>query len=599
MGLVVAALTALAGHFLLQAGLRHSTPILQDATRTGAAVVGEAVAGQFARALELGIPLDRLGGVEAYLRRIADGSPQVVGFALLDEAGTVVASTAPDIRGEIFEIEAGGVRASLVVAAVSPLFEGAMRRIWISLGLAALLAGLVAAALTAGYLGLSWQPSRARLLRAVERAAEGDFAEVAARETSGPFFEASQALARCVERVEAARRRLTEAGTTIRAIDFDGSLGRRVDAILHPLEGRYALPDRSGDEPVPSDAPSMAGSAIWRAAAVAGLYAACFPFVANFAVDRGAAGIPAAWIAVAPLAAELFAFILGALAGRATHGRGGAPLALALLLLGIATGATFWCRDYALFVLLRAGAGFGAGLALAAILADARAWIRPRVLSLSLVLAALLVAPLFSGLLAEAIGRRASFLALGLLVLALSPFVAGTGASRSEESPSEERTGGPGTGLDVATALAVFPVAAFVLVLLPVGIGYDNYLLGAGAVAVLGATALATPRLPLPAIGVALAIAALLLHYAPGGAVASIHAACAAMGVALGGALASARGHPRAMLAALAGGVGLGLLVAGTADQFAFPPALAIAAAGLLVMAWPLLGRSSLREKRA
>lgn len=598
MGLVVAALTALAGHFLLQAGLRHSTPILQDATRTGAAVVGEAVAGQFARALEFGIPLDRLGGVEAYLRRIADSSPQVVGFALLDEAGTVVASTAPDIRGETFEIEAGGARASLVVAAVSPLFEGAMRRIWISLGLAALLAGLVAAALTAGYLGLSWQPSRARLLRAVERAAEGDFAEVAARETSGPFFEASQALARCVERVEAARLRLTEAVSTIRAIDFDGSLGRRVDAILHPLEGRYALPDRSDDEPVPGDAPSMAGSAIWRAAAVAGLYAACFPFVANFAVDRGAAGIPAAWIAVAPLAAELFAFVLGALAGRATHGRGGAPLALALLLLGIATAATFWCRDYALFVLLRAGAGFGAGLALAAILANARAWIRPRVLSLALVFAALLVAPLLAGLLAEAIGRRASFLALGLLVLALSPFLAGTGASRSEESPSEERTG-PGTGLDVATALAVFPVAAFVLVLLPVGIGYDNYLVGAGAVAVLGAAALATPRLPLPAIGVALAVAALLLHYAPGGAVASIHAACAAMGVALGGALASARGHPRAMLAALAGGLGLGLLLAGAADQFAFPPALAIAAAGLLVMAWPLLGRSSLREKRA
>lgn len=593
MGVVVAALTALAGHFLLQAGLRHSTPILQDATRTGAAVVGEAVAGQFTRALELGIPLDRLGGVEAYLRRIADGSPQVVGFALLDEAGAVVASTAPDVRGETFEIAAGGARASLVVAAVSPLFEGALRRIWISLGLAALLAGLVTAALTAGYLGLSWQPARARLSRAVERAAEGDFAEIAARETSGPFFEASQAFARCVERVEAARLRLTEAVSTIRAIDFDGSLGRRVDAILHPLEGRYVLPDRSGDDPDPSNAPSTTGSAIWRAAVVAGLYAACFPFVANFAIDRGAAGIPAAWVAVTPLAAELLAFILGALAGQAARGRGGAPLALAVLLLGVSTGAVFWCRDYALFVLLRAGAGFGAGLALATILANAGAWIRPRVLTLALLFSTLLVAPLLAGLLAEAIGRRASFLALGLLALALSPFLAGMNAP-----PSNERTGGPGAPLDFATALTAFPAAAFALVLLPVGIGYDNYLVGAGAAAVLGAAALATPRLAWPMVGVALAVAALLIQYAPGGVLLSTHAACAAMGVALGGALASARGHPRAMPAALAAGTGLGLLVAGAADHFALPPALAIGGAGLMVMAWPLLGRAGLREKR-
>ncbi|WP_268880094.1 hypothetical protein [Jiella pelagia] len=587
IGLVVAALIALAGYFLLQAGLRHSTPILQEATRTGAAAVGEAVAGQFARALELGIPLDKLVGVDAYLRRIADGSPQVGGLALLDGDGRIVAATAPDVSGETFEIAAGGARASLVVEAVSPLFEDAMRRIWISLSLAALLAGVISAALTAGYLRLSWQPSRERLLRAVDRAGEGDFTEVAVFETSGPFFAASQALAGCVEQVEAARRKLAEAVATIHAIDFDGSLGRRVDTILQPLEGRYVLPDRGGDETQRAEGPAPAGGLIWRAAVVAGLSAAAFPFVGNFAIDRGTTSLSAAWVGVVPLLAELLLFVLGVLAGRVAAGRGGAVRALALILLGLSTGAVFWCRDYGLFVVLRGGAGFAAGLALAALLGHGRA--RPRVLTLALLFAALVVAPLFAGLLAEAIGRRASFLALGGLVLALCPFLVGMGGDRAEERP---KAGAP--WFDPATALAMVPVSAFVFVLIPLGIGYNNYLVGAGAVAMLGVAALATPRLPRLAIGAALGAAALLLHYAPGGDVVSAYAAGAALGVALGGALANAAGQPRAVSAALAAGAAVGLLLAGGAGQFGFSPSLAIAAAALLSMALPLVTRSRL-----
>src|SRR5690606_37600792 len=119
----------LASHFLLEAGLRRSAPSLQDATRTGAAAVGQAVAAQFGRALELGIPLDKLPGIAAYLQEISASSPQVEGLALLDADGNRIATTDEDVEGTAFPIAAGGAEATLIVAAESPLIDQAIERV--------------------------------------------------------------------------------------------------------------------------------------------------------------------------------------------------------------------------------------------------------------------------------------------------------------------------------------------------------------------------------------------------------------------------------------------------------------------------------------
>ena len=103
---VVMILTGVAAFLLLESAVERSTPALEAATRAGAAAVGNAVAGQIAHALEIGIPLDRLEDVEPYLQGIVSGSPQVKALALVDQlipkiTDPEVLSNAKDFRNKI------------------------------------------------------------------------------------------------------------------------------------------------------------------------------------------------------------------------------------------------------------------------------------------------------------------------------------------------------------------------------------------------------------------------------------------------------------------------------------------------------------------
>ncbi|MDF2233942.1 hypothetical protein P2H44_15380 [Albimonas sp. CAU 1670] len=269
VALAVALAVGLAGRLMLGAGLAYSVPALADSTRAGAVAVGQAVAGQFARALDLGIPLARLPDVAPYLERIARDAPQVQALALLDADGRPLAATAERVEGERIAISGAAGEATLVVAAASPLLDEAMARLRAALTLTALLAGAAAGAVTAGFLGLAQAPARRRLRRAVERAAEGDFAQAPPPGARGRFAEAAEALGAQVERVQAARLRLMEAAATIRAIDFDGSLGRRIEPVLAAVAARWTLPATEEEELDPRRALASPGAAVPGSAAPA------------------------------------------------------------------------------------------------------------------------------------------------------------------------------------------------------------------------------------------------------------------------------------------------------------------------------------------
>ena len=464
---------ALAGHLMLRAGLAYSVPILTESTRAGAAAVGQAVAGQVARALDLGIPLDRIPDVEPWLERIAREAPQVRALALLDAEGRPLAATAPDVAGVSIPVEGAAGRATLVVAAASPLFEDAMLRLQTALWLAAALAGAAGGAVTAGFLGLAQEPARRRLRRAVRRAAEGDFAQAPPPGARGRFAAAAEALARQVERVQTARVKLLEAAATIRAIDFDGSLGRRIDPILAGVQARWTLPATEDDEvavsspvraatpavvapeatPVAPNTPaaepsavSLAGDAAsWRLATALALWAGAAPLAANFAIDRGSLWASVAWQPAAPLLIELLALLLGALVGRGAAGRAAVLRALALALAGACIAATYWCRSWEVFAALRLGAGLGAGFAGAALAASFAPAASPRAVRALLIFAALVAGPLAGGLLGEAVGRRAAFLALGALALFAAPLLA-AGPARPRPAPDDGRALGARRG---------------------------------------------------------------------------------------------------------------------------------------------------------
>ncbi|MDQ6435503.1 hypothetical protein RB623_15705 [Mesorhizobium sp. LHD-90] len=586
IGVVVAIVVGLSAWFLLDAGLRRSAPALEEATRTGAATVGQAVAGQFSHALQLGIPLDKLPGIEPYLHRIADSSPQVQGLAIIDAAGKTVAATAEGVTGESFPIAGDGTSATLVVAGESPLIDQAVRQVRIALTIAAVLCGAVAGGILGGFFAFNLAPAHARLLGDMERVASGDFTPQAHDEDRGPIYAASRALARSIDRVKAARRNLVEAVATIRAIDFDGSLGRRVDAILKPIDSRYAFADdRDGLDVA---APRGSG-AVWRVAVLLCVYAAAFPYVANFAIDRESAVVPTAWLPVMPLLAELGAALAGALAGRSRAGHSSALLALAGLLLAAALGGTYWCRTYDVFVMLRAAAGVCAGFIVAALLVHRPVEQSRRGLAVLLIFAALFAAPLVSGLYAEAIGRRSGFMMLGIAALLIAPFVA-YGEARTDRTPPRP-TIAAATLPDILLALATAPAAAMVLVVLPAGIGFDNYLLGSGAAALLALAALIAPALPPLGCGAALLIGAAALHDPLGNAVASTLVACAALGLGGGAAVKSCVGEARHPWFSIGCAAALGLALTGATSEAGLTLALAVTIVALLVAAGQFLGR--------
>ncbi|MEQ1956154.1 hypothetical protein [Mesorhizobium sp. CN2-181] len=585
VAVVVAAAVGLSAFLLLDAGLKRSAPTLEEATRTGAAAVGMAVAGQFSHALQLGIPLDKLPGIEPYLRHVADSSPQVLGLAIIDSAGKTVAATGGDVTGESFPISGDGVSATLVVEGESPLIEQAVSQVRIALAITAVLAGTVAGGMVAFFVAFNLYPAQSRLLADIERVSAGDFSAHLYSDDRGVLFSASRALARNIERVKAARRNLVEAVATIRAIDFDGSLGRRVDAILLPIDSRYTFAD-SGDDVAVETAPS--GGAAWRVALLLAIYAAAFPYVANFAIDRESEIVALPWLPVLPLLAELAAAFAGALIGRKTAGRSGALLALAGLALALALGATYWCRTYDVFVMLRALAGLSGGFMAAALLVHRRMDL-PRVsLATLLIFSALLAAPLASGLYAEAIGRRSGFLVLGIAALLATPFIAygETTPAGTARMPSASPIGLS----DLLLGLSVLPAAAMVLVGLPAGIGFDNYLVGTGAAAVLAIAALVAQALPPLACGGAMLVGAVMLYDPLSNPVVSTMAACALLGLAAGGAIRSLGGAANRPWLALGCSAAAGLAIAGATAQSGIPYAIAVAVVGLAVAAGQFLG---------
>ena len=586
VGGVVAIAVGLAAWLFLDAGLRRATPSLEQASRTGAAAVGQAVAGQFSHALNLGIPFDKLPGVDPYLKRIVDNSPQVDGLEIIDSAGKTLFTTGGVIVGESFAISGNGVQATLMVATESPLIEQAVLQVRIALAIAALLAGAVAGGLVACFVAFHLRPAQDRLLDDMERVAKGDFSAHFHGEDRGPQFAASRALSRNIERVKAARRGMVEAVATIRAIDFDGSLGRRVDAILKPIDSRYAFADVGEDRDGVAEVASRDG--VWRVALVLGLYAAAFPYVANFAIDRESDVVPLPWLPVLPLLAEFAAVFAGALLGRTRAGRSGSLLALAGVVLAAALGATYWCRTYDVFVMLRACAGLSGGFVAAALLAHRRIDLPPPSLATLLIFSALFAAPLASGLYAEAIGRRSGFLVLGIAMLIAVPFVAtGSGEAGKSPGPSRASLALP----DLLLGLATIPAAAMVLVGLPAGIGFDNYLVGTGAAAVLAIAALAAPALSPLACGAALLLAAVALFDPLSNPVVSTVIACAALGFAAGGAVRAFSGAANRPWLALGCAAATGLVIAGTTAQSGVPFAAVIVALALAVVACHFLGR--------
>ncbi|MBS7700859.1 MULTISPECIES: hypothetical protein [unclassified Chelatococcus] len=587
IALAVATAIAAGGWRVLDAAWTESAPALEEATRLGAEAVGRALSGQIEHALSLGIPLDKLVRVEDYLKTVVASAPQVDAVALLDDSGRPVFATREGVAGLTFAVNGGGQRATLVLSMESPFLSAATVRLEMLIGAAAILGGMIAFLIASLFLEMHLAPARARLGFALARAARGDFAITIATTGRGRTSAAFRALAQRIEPVHAAARRLADAVATVRAIDFDGSLSKRLEPLLASVAETRGLADIDPGETARSTVPGLA-AVCSRALLLISLYAGALPLIANFAIDRGSNVIPTPWWPVSPLVAEGLAVLAAVLiAQRCSSNVSRILSAAGVALAGIAYAAVFWCRSYELFVGLRICAGLGLGLALTPLLRDPRLSAHPRALIALMGVACVAVGPLLGGLVAEAIGRRGAFLLLGLALLATVPIAAALpSAAASAVAPRLNRSAAAAWLL---VPLMLVPLSALVLVIIPAGPGFDNYAEGAGLVVVAGLAMVLGPVMATTAASllVALSGALWLLPLAgvhlPGAWLWPV--CCVLLGIGVGSLLKSRASSVLKHVPAVVAGLVLGVAVAPLAGAIGFATMSVMLPIGLLVLA--------------
>lgn len=228
---------------LIVATERRSAELLQQEAAGAAETVGRALGQQLSRAVELGIPLAEIPAVEPYLEDMLRRMPAVLGIAIHDRndmllfsVGTITIDGAErGSRRARIPIRAQGTEVGRVDAIATASAAIGMNRL---LGLAGLfvLTAAVGVGIAVGLLAYFrlQRPYRA-LLATLERIADGAFdapMTPAGRDAVARAFTASAKLA---ETVTARYRSVLARAEAIRALDFDGSLTRRIEHVLAPL----------------------------------------------------------------------------------------------------------------------------------------------------------------------------------------------------------------------------------------------------------------------------------------------------------------------------------------------------------------------------
>lgn len=638
VGLLLAFIVAGGALALARAGLEATIPVLQRSHEQLADAIGRSLAERLEHALAHGIPLDRLHGVDRHFDAIAESTPSVAALALAAPGGTplAVGGRAERAGDAVFThpVRRNGVVVAEVRAFVSPPDIGALRRrLAVSLAAAAGLCGLAGGALTSGLMLRRLRAARAALRGEMRRPGSRSRDDAAAATASGAVRRAFAAIRAEAAPLQRARAALRDAVATVRAIDFDGSLTRRMDAVLAEMRDhagralRVADPDagaaeiRTAADRVRDGWRGGRETSAWVATAALALGAAALPFVSNFAVDREWDVLGPPWWPALPMLAEGLCMAIGAFAARAFASDGGRiagfAVAAALCLAAVGTGAVYVVRDYETALALRAVAGAGLGLALGRLTMGAPAGARSsrlgdggrrddlRAALPTWVLAAGVMGPVLGGLLGEALGRRLALLTLGsgialaalatAATLRLPPVAAGRAAP------------GAGSGSVMAAAAIGLALGAVFWVWLPTGPADRAYLEAGLLAAAAGLGALAAGRSLGPRWG-ALAAAAGLVgagaapHLAAVGALdkvvqtAVLGGAFVLVGTGLRGVLDAAPDAPRALPAA---GLGLaaGAALAGASNAFGVPAPWS-AAAVLLAVASALPSRIARRRRR-
>lgn len=414
---LVAVLLAALAFLSLRTAERAETLLLPEISAK-AETVARSVAGLVVRAEDVGIPLDRLVGLDAYLQRLIDGNPDLAFIGLVDADGRVLygAGTESSASGARVPLDAAGSAPGLAVAVdLDPEFaRSVVYKLWIDLAIVMVVTALVALELVYISFGVGLYGAIEGVEQRLQAIQRGDLRRhepVAGGSTFGAIA------ARLDQRLNAVADRLRSLSETVRAAG-DAARARLLEAI----RARYRLGEVFGDAPVSVIA--------IRAPLFVFMFAEELtrPFLPIF-IQRLASPIPGlsptlvislpmvVFLAIVALAQP----VLGTVTERAGRRRS--------LMLGAALGAagyvaTAYAFDLLGLTLARAVTAVGFALVFVAaqgFVIDATSG-RQRARGMAVFIGAILVAglcgPPIGGILADRLGMQAAFLVAGALAAA-------------------------------------------------------------------------------------------------------------------------------------------------------------------------------------
>ncbi len=414
---LVAVLLAALAFLSLRTAERAETLLLPE-VGAKAETVARSVAGLVTRADDVGIPLDRLVGLDTYLQRLIDGNPDLAFIGLLDADGRVRywAGTESSAPGARVPLDIAGSADGLTLAVdLDPEFaRSVVYKLWIDLAIVMVVTALVALELVYISFGVGLYGAIEGVeqrLQAIQRgdlrrhepvAGGSNFGDIAAR--------LDQRLTGVAERLRAMTDAAKAAGDSARL------------AVLEALRAKYRLGEVFGDAPVSVIA--------IRAPLFVFMFAEELtrPFLPIF-IQRLASPIPGlspalvislpmvVFLAIVALAQP----VLGTVTERAGRRRS--------LMLGAALGAagyvaTAYAFDLLGLTLARAVTAVGFALVFVAaqgFVIDATSG-RQRARGMAVFIGAILVAglcgPPIGGILADRLGMQVAFLVAGALAAA-------------------------------------------------------------------------------------------------------------------------------------------------------------------------------------
>ncbi|MBM3546256.1 MAG: MFS transporter [Alphaproteobacteria bacterium] len=251
--LLVAA-AAVAAVLMLRVFVGNLTPEIERK----AAMVGEVISRQVSSALDLGIPFDRLHGMDAFLDRVLADNPDIDHIAVSDPFGKTTysrtrRSAAGQERAETASGDEGQVRVpvsgegrprAMVELGISRAgIESKIYAVVFDMAIVLLVAGLFAFELLSLIFQVSIVGPLSRLWSAFRAAASGDFTTRVAASGQREWEVAAGAWNDLIRRLAEAWQQVVADAESVRATLAEAEIGQRLGRLVEETQARFRMAD--------------------------------------------------------------------------------------------------------------------------------------------------------------------------------------------------------------------------------------------------------------------------------------------------------------------------------------------------------------------